>query len=198
MSARVSLRLVAHASTRAMRAGRFPDDDPLDKRGLAEAVAARDQWAAVLDPVVLCSSAQCALQTAAAFGLCAEVDPALRDVDYKDWRGESLSDVARDTPGALRAWMDDPSAAPHGGESFEDVISRVGIWLDRLPSQRTIVAVTHAVVVRAAIVQVLRAEPKAMSRIEVAPLSFAEFKPSLGGWKLLIGSGDFPAAIHRN
>ena len=35
------LLLISHAPTAAMRAGRFPADDPLDARGLAAATTAR-------------------------------------------------------------------------------------------------------------------------------------------------------------
>ncbi|MGU7770361.1 histidine phosphatase family protein [Burkholderia sp. MR1-5-21] len=123
---------------------------------------------------------------------------ALRDVDYGDWRGKSLRDLARDMPGALRTWLEDPCASPHGGDSFEDVICRVGHWLECLPHQGNIVAVTHSVVVRAAIVYAQQAEPKAMSRIDVSPLSFTEFTRSFDGWKLAVSSGKNLTAIRRN
>ncbi|MBC8824424.1 histidine phosphatase family protein, partial [Escherichia coli] len=57
MTLPASLHLIAHASTRAMRTGTFPDDDPLDARGLADAAALRDRWAGVAGSPVLCSPA---------------------------------------------------------------------------------------------------------------------------------------------
>jgi broad specificity phosphatase PhoE len=178
-----------------MRVGRFPDDDPLDARGLAEVAATCRQWAGTPDSMVLCSPARCAQQTATALGLCASVDVALRDADYGSWRGKSLRDLARDMPAALGTWMNDPSASPHGGDSFEDVLRRVGTWLDHLKLHESIVAITHSAVVRAAIVHALGAGPRAMSRIEVAPLSFAELKLSSAGWKLMASSSTSLCAI---
>ncbi|OMG69351.1 histidine phosphatase family protein [Burkholderia ubonensis] len=187
MNMLASLHLVAHASTRAMRTGRFPDDDPLDARGFAEAAAIRDQWDKTSASIVLCSPARCARQTADALGLGARVDDALRDVDYGSWRGMRLHDLARTLPADLGTWIGNPSASPHGGESFVDVLRRIGAWLERLPSASDIVAITHAAVIRTAIVHVQRAEAAAISRIDVAPLSCTTFTRSPGGWILATG-----------
>jgi broad specificity phosphatase PhoE len=198
MNARASLRLIAHAATHAMRAGRFPDDDPLDERGLAEAAALRRQWVAASDSIMLCSPARCALQTATALGLAAVVDEALRDVDYGTWRGKRLFDLARDMPAELETWIRDPSAAPHGGESFENALRRIAAWMDRLPIQGTIVAITHAAVIRAAFMHATVAKPNATSRIDIPPLSFVEFELSADGWKLIANSGRNATAAHHD
>ncbi|RQR28996.1 histidine phosphatase family protein [Burkholderia sp. Bp9142] len=179
-----SLRMIAHAPTRAMRTGAFPADDPLDARGLVDAAALRESFEGGRDAIVLCSPARCAQQTADALGLRAGIDDALRDVDYANWRGKRLHDLARDLPDELGAWIDDPSASPHGGESFEDVARRVGAWLNALPRGRDIVAITHATIVRAAIAHVRRMDTKAVTRIEVAPLSCTVFTASRDGWTL--------------
>jgi broad specificity phosphatase PhoE len=178
----VSLHLIAHASTRAMRAGTFPDDDPLDARGLDEATACRERWPRSDDARVLCSPARCARQTADALGLRAAVDTALRDVDYGSWRGKRLQDLARDVPAALDAWLGDAFASPHGGESFADARRRIGEWLDALPVKGDIVAITHAAIVRAAIAHARRDDAAAMSRIDVPPLSCTTFTRSADGW----------------
>ncbi len=182
MTQPASLCLIAHASTRAMRAGAFPADDALDARGLADAAALRERFAGSRDAIVLCSPARCAQQTADALGLRAGIDDALRDVDYANWRGKRLHDLARDIPDELGAWIDDPSASPHGGESFENVARRVDAWLNALPRDRDIVAITHAAIVRAAIAHVRRIGAKAAIRIEVAPLSCSVFTASRDGW----------------
>ncbi|NTY36422.1 histidine phosphatase family protein [Burkholderia diffusa] len=185
MNMHASLRLIAHASTRAMRTGTFPDDDPLDARGLADAAALRNRWAGDADALVLCSPACCARQTADALGLLADIDDALRDIDYGNWRGKRLHDLARDLPDELGAWIADPSASPHGGESFEAAARRVGVWLNALPPGRDIVAITHAAIVRAAVAHVLRMDPDAATRIDVAPLSCMTFVASPHGWTLI-------------
>ncbi|UEP24156.1 histidine phosphatase family protein [Burkholderia ambifaria] len=182
MTQPASLRLIAHAPTRAMRIGAFPADDPLDARGLAAAAALRERFAGAPGAIVLCSPAPCARQTADALGLRAAIDDALRDVDYGHWHGKRLHDLAREVPDELGAWLDDPAASPHGGESFEDVARRVGAWLNALPRNRDIVAITHAAIVRAAIAHVRRMDAKAATRIDVAPLSCTVFAASGDGW----------------
>ncbi|CAB3769075.1 phosphoglycerate mutase [Burkholderia puraquae] len=185
MNMHASLRLIAHASTRAMRTGTFPDDDPLDALGLAEAGALRDQWTGIAGSLVLCSPARRAVQTADALGLQAKIDDALRDIDYRHWRGKRLHDLAHDFPDELGAWIGDPSASPHGGESFEAAMRRVGTWLNALQHGRDVVAITHAPIVRAAVAHALRMDIKSATRIDVAPLSCTTFAASPHGWTLI-------------
>jgi len=185
MTQPASLRLIAHASTRAMRTGTFPDDDPLDAHGRVDAAAFRERFDGDDDAIVLCSPARCAQQTADALGLRASVDEALRDVDYGRWRGKRLHDLARDLPDELGAWLGDPSATPHGGESFDGVARRVGAWLDALPRSRDIVAITHAAIVRAAIAHVHRMDVTAATRIDIAPLACTVFVASQDGWTVI-------------
>ncbi|WP_175808841.1 histidine phosphatase family protein [Burkholderia cenocepacia] len=182
MNLHASLRLIAHASTRAMRTGTFPDDDPLDAHGLAEAAALRGRWTAAAGSLVLCSPARCARQTADALGLHADIDDALRDIDYGHWRGKRLHDLARDLPDELAAWLGTPSASPHHGESFDAAAHRIGTWLNVLPPDRDVIAITHAPIVRAAIAHMLRIAPEAAARLDVAPLSCTTFVASPAGW----------------
>lgn len=184
MTMPASLCLIAHASTRAMRTGTFPDDDLLDAHGLAEAAALRGRWAGAAGSLVLCSPARCATQTADALGLHADIDDALRDIDYGDWRGKRLHDLARDLPDELAAWIGTPSASPHRGESFDAAAHRVGTWLSTLPTDRDVVAITHAPIVRAAIAHVRRTSLEAAARVDVAPLSCTTFVASSAGWTL--------------
>jgi len=201
------LLLISHASTAAMRAGRFPADDPLDARGLAEAQAARKRLAMPDDDAaVFVSPAVCARDTALALGLAATVDTTLADIDYGKWHGRRLVDLANEAPQDLAAWTRDPDFAAHGGESFSQLVERMGEWLDALddaisegtsgtsrrgmsdatsaPRQtsRNVIAVTHAPVIRAALVHALGASPAMFPRIEIAPLSLVELRRSQRGW----------------
>lgn len=187
MNMHASLRLIAHASTRALRTGTFPDDDPLDAHGLADAVALHDRWTDIASSrvLVLCSPARCAVQTADALGLHADIDDALRDIDYRNWRGKRLHDLARDLPDELGAWIGDPLASPHGGESFDAAMRRVSAWLNALQHGRDIIAITHAPIVRAAVAHAMRLDPVAATRIDVAPLSCTSFAASPHGWRLI-------------
>ncbi|HEX7932203.1 MAG TPA: histidine phosphatase family protein, partial [Paraburkholderia sp.] len=143
------------------------------------------------DALAFVSPAVCARDTASALGFTATVEPGLADLDYGAWRGLRLADLAADMPDELAAWTRDPEAAPHGGESFGQLVKRIGEWLDALNvapdcatnHTRDIVAVTHAPVMRAAIVHVLGASPAIYSRIEIAPLAVVTLQRSQQrGW----------------
>jgi broad specificity phosphatase PhoE len=193
------LLLISHASTAAMRAGRFPADDPLDARGLAEAAAARARLSIPDDAAVFVSPAVCARDTASALGLGAaalgqgaSVDEGLADMNYGLWHGRRLADLAVEAPHDLAAWTHDPGAAAHGGESFSQLVKRVGQWLNALNdalsedvipgNTQNVVAVTHAPVIRAAIVHALGASPGVFPRIEIAPLSMVELRRTRRSW----------------
>ncbi|MFM0433266.1 histidine phosphatase family protein [Paraburkholderia aspalathi] len=190
----IRLLLISHASTAAMRAGRFPADDPLDARGLAEAAAARARLSIPDDAAVFVSPAVCARDTASALGLgaAASFDEGLADMNYGQWHGRRLADLAVEAPHDLAAWTHDPDAAAHGGESFSQLVKRVGQWLDALNgalsegvipgNMQNMVAVTHAPVIRAAIVHALGAPPAVFPRIEIAPLSMVELRRARRGW----------------
>jgi broad specificity phosphatase PhoE len=162
------LRLIAHAPTAATRTAAFAADESVDAAGLA---AARSVTVRRYD-VALCSPARQCVETAVALGLHPRVDPDLGDCDYGRWRGRSLDDVAAADPAGVEAWLTDPDAAPHGGESLRDLLSRTTMWLHAQPSTGgTVIAVTHPAVVRAAIVAVVSAEAAGFWRIDVSPLT---------------------------
>ncbi|MFL9920638.1 histidine phosphatase family protein [Paraburkholderia fungorum] len=180
------LLLISHAATAAMRAGRFPADDPLDARGLAEAGAARVRLSIPEDAAAFVSPSVCARETASALGLGAAVHEGLADMDYGQWHGRRLADLAIEAPQDLTAWTHDPDTAAHGGESFSRLVKRIGQWLDAWDEAprdtQNVVAVTHAPVIRAAIVHALGASPQVFSRIEIAPLSMVELRRTRRGW----------------
>ncbi|PQV46483.1 histidine phosphatase family protein [Paraburkholderia sp. BL21I4N1] len=191
----IRLLLISHASTAAMRAGRFPAADslaPLDPRGLAEIQAARSSLSTPDHATVLVSPAACARETAQALGLTAIVDAHLADMHYGNWHGRRLADLMIEAPEKLAAWTREPDATAPGGESFSQLVTRTGEWLEALSEQtnhvsqtneiHNVVAVTHAPVLRAAIVSVLGAAPAVFPRIEIAPLSVIELRYSRRGW----------------
>jgi broad specificity phosphatase PhoE len=178
------LDLLAHGATAATRAARFPDDEPLEPSALGAVEALRGRLR--LYPQVLTASARAARETAHALGFDAEAEPALRDCDYGRWRGLASKDVAEREANAFAAWLGDPAAAPHGGESLAILIERIGAWLAQaLAREGATLAVTHAAVVRAAIVHALGASPSAFARIDVAPLSLARLSGHAGRWNLV-------------
>lgn len=168
MSSRITL--MSHSSTSATNAAAFAADEPLDDRGSRWAADARGL---VTRPTrVLTSPSVACRQTADALGLPTPgVDPGLADWDLGRWRGRTLDDVAAGEPEQVQAWLGDPEQAPHGGETLVALLGRVAAWLDAVPDDGHTVAVTHAAVVRAAVVAVLDAPAAAFWRIDVAPLT---------------------------
>jgi broad specificity phosphatase PhoE len=178
------LDLLAHGASAATRATRFPDDEPLE----ASAVSALEALRGRLRPYaeVLISPARAARETAAALGFDAEVEMALSDCDYGRWRGLASKEVAEREANEFATWLADPAAAPHGGESFVALIERIGAWLTQaLTREGATLAVTHASVVRAAIVNALGAGSSAFARIDVAPLSLARLSGHGQRWNLV-------------
>ena len=109
----------------------------------------------------------------------------LRDCDYGRWTGRALDEVQAEEPEAVAEWLRDPGAAPHGGESVVALIERVAAWLDaQKATPAKIVAVTHASVIRAAIVHAIEAGPRSFWRIDVAPLSLTRLSANNGRWTL--------------
>lgn len=162
----VRLTLLVHGATAANRAAAFPADEPLEPRACAAAEALRGRFTSSEH---LTSPALRARETARALGVVAAVEPALRDADAGRWAGLGMAKV---DPAALATWMSDPEARPNGGESISDVIARTAEWLaTRVGVDGWCLAVTHAAVVRAAVVAVLGAPPAAFWRIDVPPLS---------------------------
>lgn len=114
--------------------------------------------------------------TAEALGLSAAIAPEIRDCDYGAWGGHDLSEIAADYPDDLFTWFADPSAAPHGGESIVELIDRIGRWMGAHRDGGHTLAITHPVVIRAAIVHALQATASTFWRIDVAPLSLTDLR----------------------
>jgi broad specificity phosphatase PhoE len=177
------LTLLCHAPTAAVRRAAFPADEPLDERGAAQAAAVAGSLGGF--DSVWTSPALRARQTAAALRLSAREDVALRDCDFGRWAGRRLADLQAQEPEAVATWIDDPVAAPHGGESILDVLRRVGAWLEARREERgRSIAVTHPAVIRAAVMHVLGTPPSAFWRIDVEPLSVTDLRRNGDRWTL--------------
>ncbi|MFE9653650.1 histidine phosphatase family protein [Micromonospora sp. NPDC006431] len=179
------LQLVAHAPTRALRLATFGGGNvDLDEGGRRAALALANQ-APAGESCCLSSPAEAAVQTATAWGLRPTIEPAVADCDYGDWTGRTLDEVAAANPDGLQRWLTDPDAAPHGGESLTALVDRVGRWLHaQAVRSARITAITHAAVIRAALVNVLRAPSAAFWQLDVAPLSVLHLRAGNRGWRV--------------
>ena len=177
------LVLICHASTTAVREAAFPADEPLDDKGATRAAG----LAAHLPKADRCWSSPelRTRQTAEALGLNADVHPALRDCDCGRWSGNTFDAVHAREPEAVAAWLRDPAAAPHGGESILELLQRVAAWLAAEQNHhRQSIVVTHPAVIRAAIVCAIEATPLSFRRIDIAPLSITRLSGKDGRWNL--------------
>lgn len=145
-------------------------DGPPTEQGLREAHAV----AATLprySRVVRAPSTRCAL-TAEALGLEATPEPALRDLDHGVWEGRTVGEVVADDPYGYGAWLTDPDAAPHGGESVRQLCLRVARWLSRVPpGMDHALVIADPAVIRASLVHALSAPVTAFRHFDVPPLS---------------------------
>ena len=177
------IHMLCCASTGSVRTVAFPGDEPLDLRG-RESLARRVGWLPSCD-IVVRSPALCAEQTAEGLTLDAAPEPLLRDCDFSRWTGQSLNQVQSQAPDELSDWLRDPRIAPHGGESFADVVTRVGGWMaGLLVASNSVLAITHPAVIRAAIASALGAGPDSLRHIGVAPLTRASLSSDRRRWTL--------------
>ncbi|MGI3903319.1 MAG: histidine phosphatase family protein [Janthinobacterium lividum] len=177
------LTLICHAATEAARAARFPDDEVID-----DGSAVPPSFG---PPIVashwLTGPEQRARSTAAALvgDRVIVVDPELRDWNCGRWRGQTIVDLQRTEPTAVAAWLADPAAAPHGGESLLALLGRVEDWLGRQAAVKgKSAAFTHPAILRAAIVVALGAGPAAFWRVDAQPLSRARLSHDGRRWNL--------------
>ncbi len=95
------------------------------------------------------------------------------------WTGQPWHDLD------LASWRADPSYNAHGGESLTALLARVNALLDEWHGEvGPIAAVTHAAVIKAAVVHALRAPVEAMWNLDIAPASRTELHATPSGWRI--------------
>ncbi|MEC4018597.1 histidine phosphatase family protein [Streptomyces sp. H27-D2] len=188
----VRVILISPAMSAAMREARFDDDSPLDAVGLRQAEAAYGTLPAG-DRVFASPTTRCR-RTAEALGVQAEPHAALRPCAMGRWRGRLLDELTASEPEAVTAWLSDPAAAPHGGESLDALCARVAGWFDELSGDSgRVIAVAEPDVVRAAVVHALGTPVPGFWRIDVLPLTLTELSGRAGRWNLRSGRALAPA-----
>ncbi|MEU5418671.1 histidine phosphatase family protein [Streptomyces sp. NPDC001407] len=190
----VRVMLVSPTMNMALRQPRFDDGASLDDIGRRQARAVAgalpEAGRYLSAPSVRCR------ETADALGLDAEQAGDLRDLDVGRWQGRTLDDVSAAEPRAVAAWLSDPLATPHGGESLSDLTARVGEWLDaRSVESGRILAVVEPAVVRAAAVHALGLPLRTFWRLDVLPLSLTTLTGRAGRWNLHCGQPLRPAPV---
>ncbi|EJC81129.1 fructose-2,6-bisphosphatase [Rhizobium leguminosarum bv. trifolii WSM2297] len=176
------LTWICHGATAASRKALFPVDEPLEDKATEEAgrmaaLPRADRIAA--------SPALRARQTADALRLQARIDPVLGDCDHGRWAGKSIATIEAEEPENLMAWMTNPEAAPHGGESLVDLGMRVAGWMESQSALGGhVIAVSHAAVIRAAVTHALQAPPSSFWLVDVEPLAVIRMTSNGRRWSL--------------
>jgi len=177
------ITLISHPATLEQKAGVFPLDEPLDARALQDVRAAA--WKAPKDARVLASPELRTRQTAEALGLDAMEAHELRECDFGRWGGCGLEMLQAEDPAGLSEWLTDVAAVPHGGESFYKLMVRTGDWLDAQKESGPAIVLTHATVIRAAVVHALEVSPhEAFFCLEIGPLTMTDIRYSGGRWRV--------------
>ncbi|HLS00065.1 histidine phosphatase family protein [Mycolicibacillus parakoreensis] len=137
------LMMLRHGQTEFNAGSRMQGqlDTELSELGRAQAVAAADVLAKRRPLLIVSSDLRRAYDTAVTLaeqaGLAVRVDARLRETHLGDWQGLSHTEVDTRAPGARRAWRDDATWAPHGGESRIDVAERSLPLIEELLAEQT-------------------------------------------------------------
>lgn len=161
-------------------------DAPLDAQGVRQARVTARALRHRGGMVIMASPRRRAQQTAAAIavmtgGKVVSAD-AIDEIDFGRWSGQTFAQLAGDAD--WRHWNEHrSSAATPSGERIADVQARMlrqlGRWQDDFPG-RVIAIVTHAEVIRAALMHWLDAPIDGYGRLAIDPASYSTV--SLGDW----------------
>jgi probable phosphoglycerate mutase len=160
----------------------------LSEAGVAQAQAAAARIAELRDVAAVYASPlertrETAKPIAAQRGLKVQIHRGLLECDFGDWTGAQLKDL-RKLP-EWRTVQSYPSGFRFpGGESFTEMQTRMVGAIDELVARhpgQTIVAVSHADTIKAALAQALGTHLDLFQRIVVSPCSISAILYSAGG-----------------
>ncbi|WP_129644268.1 histidine phosphatase family protein [Peristeroidobacter agariperforans] len=154
-------------------------DAPLAAIGVREAEAMACVLAPTSETLLVVSPRRRAQQTAAAIAARSQCELVtacdIDELDFGHWSGQTFDELARDP--AWRRWNEQrDSAATPAGERIRDVQARVLRHLHRLSEAfpgRPMILVTHAEVIRAALLYWLQAPIGAYQRLAISPASIS-------------------------
>ena len=163
-------------------AGQSPKTDaPLTDTGVRQAVAAAKRLASAgIDAIVaspLQRTVRTAEQVAAVTGVPVLTDEGFRETDFGAWEGLTFAEVRERWPSELTTWLADPSVAPPGGESFDQVSERVTAALHRILAERahqTVLIVSHVTPIKTLVAAALLAPPPALYRMHLDVAALCE------------------------
>ena len=192
-----TILLVRHGQTAWNREERFRGqiDLPLNDMGQKQAEAVGRRIGAGWQPAaVYASSLQRTLQTAApiarACGLRTTIHDGLLDIDYGDFAGLTPAEAAAQYPDLARAWREAPHTVEFPeGEDLAEVRRLAEAAITEMVAghpEQTVVVVTHVVVCRLVLCNILGLGSDHFWQFDPAPASLSVFQVSDGGSVLLV------------
>lgn len=161
--------LLRHGAVRGGARLRGSCDDPLTPDGwaqMARATADAPAWSLILSsPAQRCAAFAC--QLAAQREIPLRIDPALAEWQFGAWDGVPFAQLPADQ--LLQLWTDPAHFAPPNAEPFAAFQARVRTaWQTLLQSNEPhCLLITHGVVIRVLIAEVLKMPTTALALLEV-------------------------------
>lgn len=128
-----------------------------------------------------CSPLRRARETAESLGeslgMIPKIDSDLREIDFGRWEGMTFDAIQASDPEAVARWARfEPDFAFPGGESIEDFLARIRRVAKRFVECEgpSVLAVTHAGVIRAMICHLLGLSPRQYVLFDVKPASLTK------------------------
>jgi probable phosphoglycerate mutase len=190
-----TLVLVRHGVTDATKGKLFSgglnsSNPPLNDEGREQA-RATGEWLAPLSgtfDALVSSPVRRTRETAEIlaelFDLEVEEEHGIAEMEFGAWDGMSFTEVHEKWPDEIASWLGDLESAPHGGESFRTVETRVLAGRDRMVSSyagQTVVVVSHVTPIKTLVADALGAPLEAVYRMELAPASVTVISYFRGG-----------------
>lgn len=176
----VQFVLVRHATTdhtvQRLLCGHLDPD--LNEEGRHEATALVSSLVDEEFTRIIVSPAKRCLETIDYIGTNKQITPLidsrLMECDFGEWEGLTFAQAQANSPAHFEQWLMDTAIAPPGGESFNAVHDRahqvIAEYSQKYAGERVLIC-THASVIRALLLGVLRVGLKSHLAIEIAPTS---------------------------
>lgn len=106
--------------------------------------------------------------------------PKIREIDFGEWEGLKLEEIAAQDPENMAAWKNDPlsNGAP-GGENITEFIKRINSFFDQLLEKHKgekLIVVTHGGVIKMYLREILAVQSKSFKQFQIDNTSLTEIK----------------------
>lgn len=178
-----TLMLVRHGVTemteRKAFSGTGGADPSLTGRGVEQAQRAGD-YLKQLEPVDLVIASpllrtrQTAENIASALGADMAIEAGFAEANFGEWDGHTFAEIMAKWPDHMAAWLAATNVAPPGGESFDQVRTRVDAAREKVLAEhagKRIVIATHVTPIKLVVREAIDAPMTVLYTLEVAPAS---------------------------